>query len=139
VLTLVERKSRYTLVGKVRNLQASAVCGAARAVLDELPARLRRTATFDNGKEFAEHDQLAAQLGLAIYFAQPYAAWQRGTNENTNGLLRQFHPKGTDFAAVRPSTLQKTADLLNHRPRKCLDYRTPAEVLKTRCGVAIED
>jgi IS30 family transposase len=98
VLTLVERKSRYTVVGKVRNLQARTVRGAARAVLGELPARPRRTATFDNGKKFAEHHQLAAQLGLAIYLAQLYAAWQRGTNENTNGLLRQFHPKGTDWA-----------------------------------------
>ena len=67
---------------------------------------------------------------MAIYFARPYAAWQRGTDENANGLLRQFHPKGTDFTTVRPSELQTTQDFLNHRPRKCLDYRTPTEVLQ---------
>src|SRR5205809_4102999 len=101
-LTLVERKSRYTLIRKVPNLKARTVRTAARQSLAALPQTLRRTLTFDNGKEFAEHRRLAEQLRLAVYFARPYAAWQRGTNENTNGLLRQFHPKGTDFTTVRP-------------------------------------
>ena len=130
VLTLVERKSRFTLIRKVRDLKARTVRTAARRSLAALPQALRRTLTFDNGKEFAEHRRLAEQLTLAIYFARPYAAWQRGTNENTNGLLRQFHPKGTDFTTVRPAELQTTQDFLNHRPRKCLDYRTPTEVLQ---------
>jgi len=137
-LTLVERKSRYTLIRKVPNLKARTVRTAARHSLAALPQTLRRTMTFDNGKEFAEHERLAEQLGLAIYFARPYAAWQRGTNENTNGLLRQFHPKGTVFTTVRPSELQTTQDLLNHRPRKCLGYRTPTEVLQPYINVAIE-
>ena len=94
--------------------------------------------TLDNGKEFAGHEAFATWLNLDVYFADPYAAWQRGTVENTNGLLRQFFPKGTDFREVRRPQIQQTQDLLNNRPRKCLDYRTPAEVLGPRLGVAFE-
>lgn len=138
VVTLVERKSRFTLVCKVRDLKARTVRYAIKQKLHPLPQPWRRTMTFDNGKEFAEHGQLGKQLDLVIYFAKPYAAWQRGTNENTNGLLRQLYPKGTDFLKVRPSALQETQNILNNRPRKCLGYRTPAEVLKGRLGVAFE-
>jgi transposase, IS30 family len=138
VVTLVERKSRFTLVGKVRDLKARTVRYAIKQKLQAVPQPWRKTMTFDNGKEFAEHCRLSEQLALAIYFAKPYAAWQRGTNENTNGLLRQFHPKGTDFLKVRPSALQETQNNLNNRPRKCLGYRTPAEVLKGRLGIAFE-
>jgi IS30 family transposase len=138
VLTLVERRSRYTLIEKVRDLQANTINAAMRAALGDLPKQLRRTMTLDNGKEFAGHQRLSKQLDLDIYFAEPYAAWQRGTVENTNGLLRQFFPKGTDFQTVRRPELQSTQDLLNNRPRKCLGYRTPAEVLGPRLGVAIE-
>lgn len=138
VVTLVERKSRLTLVAKVRDLKARTVRYAIKQKLQAVPQPWRKTMTFDNGKEFAEHGRLREQLTLAIYFAKPYAAWQRGTNENTNGLLRQFHPKGTDFLKVRPSALQETQSILNNRPRKCLGYRTPAEVLKSRLGIAIE-
>lgn len=138
VATLVERKSRFTLVAKVRNLKARTVRYAIKQKLQAVPQPWRKTMTFDNGKEFAEHGRLSEQLTLAIYFAKPYAAWQRGTNENTNGLLRQFHPKGTDFLKVRPSALQETQNNLNNRPRKCLGYRTPAEVLKGRLGIATE-
>jgi len=138
IVTLVERKSRYTLVGKVRDRKARTVRYAIKQKLQAVPPSWRRTMTFDNGKEFAEHGRLREQLALAIYFAKPYAAWQRGTNENTNGLLRQFYPKGTDFLTVRPSALQETQNNLNNRPRKCLGYRTPAEVLKGRLGLAFE-
>lgn len=138
VLTLVERRSRYTLVEKVRDLKADTINAAMRVSLADLPEKLRRTMTLDNGKEFAGHEELAECLNLDIYFAEPYAAWQRGTVENTNGLLRQFFPKGTDFKTVRRSELHQTQDLLNNRPRKCLDYRTPAEVLGPRLGVAFE-
>lgn len=138
VLTLVERRSRYTLMRKVSDRKAPTVRTAAKESLEGLPDKLRRTLTFDNGKEFAEHEKLSEQVGIDIYFAKPYASWQRGTNENTNGLLRQFHPKGTDFSEVRPSELVKTQNLLNNRPRKCLDYRTPAEVLEPRINVAFE-
>lgn len=138
VVTLVERKSRYTLVAKVRDLKARTVRHTMKQTLQAVPKRGRKTMTLDNGKEFAEHERLTEQLDLAIYFAKPYAAWQRGTNENTNGLLRQFYPKGTNFLKVRPSALRETQTLLNNRPRKCLGYRTPAEVLRGRLGIAIE-
>jgi len=137
LVSLVERKSRFTLLHRVSDLKAQTVRAAVRDSLQPLPDDLRKTATFDNGKEFAQHEQLAEELGLDIYFAEPYAAWQRGTNENTNGLVRQFYPKGTDFTKVRPSALLETQDLLNERPRKCLGYRTPAEILEKR-GVALE-
>ena len=93
------------------------------------PASLRKTLTLDNGKEFAEHEQLELEAALKIYFAKPYSAWQRGTSENTNGLVRQFFPKGTDLAKVSERQFTKVQNLLNDRPRKCLGYRTPNEVL----------
>jgi len=138
VVTVVERRSRYTVIEKVRDLKADTVGAALRRSLADLPRQLRRTLTLDNGKEFAGHQELAARLKLDIYFADPYAAWQRGTIENTNGLLRQFFPKGTDFSNVRRPEVHQAQELLNHRPRKCLAYRTPAEVLGSRLGVAFQ-
>jgi transposase, IS30 family len=87
------------------------------------------TITLDNGKEFAEHQRLGADLVADIYFAKPYHSWERGLNENTNGLLRQFFPKGTDFSKITSYQLKKIEDKLNDRPRKTLDYRTPREVM----------
>ena len=87
--------------------------------------------TFDNGKEFAEHRKLA-RLGLEVYFADPYASWQRGANENMNGLLRQYFPKGTDFTRISHREVARVEQLINERPRKRLDYRNPAEVLESR-------
>ena|SRR5437867_1516167 len=138
VLTLVERRSRYTLIEKIRDLKADTVNAAMKTSLADLPKQLRRTMTLDNGKEFAGHEELSKHLDLDIYFAEPYAAWQRGTVENMNGLLRQFFPKGTDFTTVRRPELNEAQDLLNDRPRKCLGYRTPAEVLGPRLGVAFQ-
>jgi IS30 family transposase len=138
VLTLVDRRSRYLLVEKVLDLKARTTTAAVRASLGGLPRELRRTVTLDRGKEFADHATFAEALGLEVYFAEPYAAWQRGTAENTNGLLRQFFPKGTDFRTVRRPQLRQAQALLNDRPRKCLDYRTPAEVFSERLGVAFE-
>jgi len=129
LVTLVERKSGYTRIRKTSSLKAAPTRRAACRGLRDLPESLRRTMTLDNGKEFAEHHQLAEALGLAIYFAQPYASWQRGTNEHTNGLLRQFFPKGTDFAQISHHAVARAEQLLNERPRKRLGYRTPAEVL----------
>jgi transposase, IS30 family len=99
-VTLVDRKSGYLLLGKVPNLQAATVRQAAARRYATTPATLRKTLTLDNGKEFAEHEQLEVEAALKIYFAKPYCAWQRGTNENTNGLIRQFFPKGTDLANI---------------------------------------
>ena len=97
-------------------------------MLAPLPADKRHTATFDNGKEFAEHELLAQRLGLEVYFAHPYASWERGTSENTNRLLRQYYPKGTDFADVSHYDLAQTVKRINDRPRKTLNYQTPSEV-----------
>jgi IS30 family transposase len=137
-VTLVERKSGYLLLGKVPNLRAATVRQVAAERYRSLPPALRKTLTLDNGKEFAEHDQLAAEAALRIYFAKPYCSWQRGTNENTNGLIRQFFPKGTDLAHIPEHRFTKVQQLLNNRPRKRLGYRTPNEILASRLRVAIE-
>jgi IS30 family transposase len=137
-VTLVERKSGYLLLGRVPNLQAATVRQAAAQRYQSTPAVLRKTLTLDNGKEFAEHELLAIAAALKIYFARPYSAWQRGTNENTNGLIRQFFPKGTDLANIPEHRFTKVQQLLNDRPRKRLGYRSPNEVLASRLQVAIE-
>jgi len=137
-VTLVERKSGYLLMGKVPNLRAATVRQAAVRRFHTVPAALRKTLTLDNGKEFAEHEQLALEALLRIFFAKPYSAWQRGTNENTNGLIRQFFPKRTDLASIPEHRFTKVQQLLNDRPRKRLGYRTPNEVLASRLSVAIE-
>jgi transposase, IS30 family len=137
-VTLVERKSGYVLLGKVPNLQAATVRQAAAERFRSTPAVLRKTLTLDNGKEFAEHEQLAIEAALKVYFAKPYSAWQRGTNENTNGLIRQFLPKGTDLASIPEHRFNKVQQLLNDRPRKRLGYRSPNEVLASRLQVAIQ-
>ncbi len=132
LLTLVERKSGFLLTGKLPNRTAAATNRTARRLLEPLPSSLRQTVTFDNGKEFAHHERLSAVLHIAIYFAAPYCAWQRGTNENTNGLLRQFFPKKIDLGQVSHDQLQEVTHLLNHRPRKRLHYQTPDEVFQSR-------
>jgi IS30 family transposase len=137
IVTLVERKSGFLLTAKSCDRQARRVADKIVSRLGELPRSLRRSATFDNGKEFAEHARMTEKLALPVYFAKPYCSWQRGTNENTNGLLRQFIPKGTDFGQVSWQELAYYTDLLNDRPRKRLDYRTPAEVFDQQ--VAIEN
>lgn len=130
LVSLVERKSGFTLLARVLDRRATTVRAAAELRLAALPDSLRRTMTFDNGKEFAEHEQLSAATGLAVYFAQPYAAWQRGTNEHTNGLVRQYVPKGTDFQSTSHRAVAAIESSLNDRPRKRLGYRTPREVIQ---------
>ena len=131
-VTLVDRKSGYLLMGKVSDRQAATVREAITELFRPLPASLRRTLTLDNGKEFAEHEQLAAEVALRVYFAKPYCAWQRGTNENTNGLVRQFLPKGSDLTHTPVQKFEKVQHLLNNRPRKRLGYQTPLEILSSR-------
>ena len=131
-VTLVERKSGYVLLGKVRDRRATTVRRVITRLFQPLPSRLRKTLTLDNGKEFAEHEQLAAEVVVSVYFAEPYCAWQRGTNENTNGLARQFLPKGSDLADMPEQKFEKVQHLLNTRPRKRLGYRTPLEILSSR-------
>jgi IS30 family transposase len=136
LVTLVERKSRYLLSGRAKYCRAKPVCKKVRRLLGLLPLPLRRTLTLDNGKEFRYSQGVADRLSQGLYFAQPYCSWQRGANENTNGLLRQFFPKGTDFRDVSSYKLKRIQQLLNDRPRKTLKYRTPSEVLASRLKAA---
>lgn len=137
-VTLVERKSGYLLIGRTDNLRAATVREATTELYHSTRPALRKTLTLDNGKEFAEHEKLAAEAKLKIYFAEPRSPWQRGCNENVNGLLRQFFPKGTDLAKLPKHRFTKVQQLLNNRPRKRLGYRTPLEVLTPRRLLAID-
>lgn len=131
--TFVERKSLYLIARKMNDRTASALNRAAVAGFKAIPKALRKTLTVDNGKEFAAFMELQRRLGVDIYFAHPYAAWERGINENTNGLLRQFLPKKTDLAQYSEQAIRKAVQHINHRPRKKLRYRTPHEVFKYAC------
>ncbi len=126
--THVERKSRYLIAAKLSDKKAVTMNAQSIAAFQKLPRLMRQTLTVDNGKEFSQFKALEAKTGLNVYFADPYAAWQRGTNENTNGLLRFYFPKGTDFLAVTEEELHFIIEKVNHRPRKCLNYQTPYEV-----------
>jgi IS30 family transposase len=129
VATHVERKSRYLLSGKMNDKSAQSMNATTKRLFRKIPRSKRLTMTVDNGKEFAGFKEMEKSVGLCCYFADPYSSYQRGTNENTNGLLRQFFPKGTDFKKVTDEELDKAVALINNRPRKCLNYRTPNEVL----------
>ena len=127
LVTLVERKSRYTLAQQLDSRHSAGVTEAVIALLRPHKS-LCQTITFDNGKEFAEHAFIADSLGANVYFAHPYHSWERGLNENTNGLLRQYFPKSTNLRKVSQHEVDDALYRLNHRPRKCLNYRTPHEV-----------
>lgn len=127
LVSLVERKSRYTLLQPVPYRFAELVANATISLLQPF-ADLVHTITGDNGKEFAEHVRIAETLKVNFYFAHPYSAWERGTNENTNGLVRQYFPKKTDFSKVTSAETISATNKLNQRPRKCLDFKTPFEV-----------
>ena len=131
LVSLVERRSRYCVLQKVATKSASTVADAICTSL--LPVRDKvLTITSDNGIEFVRHHDIAKTLDADFFFADPYSSWQRGTNENTNGLVRQYFPKRTDFAVVPDQAIRDVADRLNNRPRKVLAYRTPDEVFNNR-------
>lgn len=132
LVTLVERKSGYVRIGRADTMRSDLTVRVTKQRMKDLPPMLLRSITFDNGKEFAEHQQLTRRLGLRVYFADPYASWQRGTNENTNGLLRQYFPKGTDFTRISHDEVARVEQSINERPRKRLGYRTPAQILYPR-------
>ena len=132
LVTLVDRRSRYAIVAKTKNKDSRRVRRRIGQRLNELDASRRRSITFDNGGEFARCRLLEKALGMRIYFAQPGRPCQRGTNENTNGLIRQFYPKGTDFRTVSHAEVATTENLINDRPRACLGYRTPREVFHAK-------
>lgn len=127
IVSLVERKSRFCLLQKVAHKSAELV---QIAVCQKLKPFNRKvfTITSDNGKEFAHHAAIAADLKADFFFAHPYAAWERGTNENLNGLLRQYFPKRTDFTTLTDGEIESVNDRLNNRPRKTLEFRTPNEI-----------
>jgi len=127
LVTLVDRASRYTLVGLVQRRCANTVESAIVQMLTPHKERCH-TVTLDNGSEFANHLEFAQALQTDVYFAKPHHPWQRGLNENTNGLLRHYFPKGANLLKVTIEEVQRVADRLNHRPRKCLGWRTPHEV-----------
>ncbi len=135
VVTLVDRRSKYTLTQRVANRTAALVGGAVQDLLAPFTS-LVHTLTFDNGKEFAGHRSIATSLATAVFFARPYHSWERGLNEHTNGLLRQFVPKSSNLRTLDPGILQDATDRLNHRPRKVLGYRTPHEVFSAACLAA---
>lgn len=146
--TIVERKSRSTLLVHLPRLEgygevppvkngpalggygAVAMNAALSASMTKLPEQLRKTLTWDRGKELSAHAQFALETGTKVFFADPHSPWQRPTNENTNGLLRQYFPKGTDLSRWSAEDLEAVAHALNNRPRKSLDWKTPAEVFE---------
>ncbi|WAC06654.1 MAG: IS30 family transposase [Thermodesulfobacteriota bacterium] len=128
IATLVERKSRYLLAGKLENKKATTLTDKSTQIFRRIPGIMRQTLTVDNGTEFAQFKELEEKTKLSIYFADPYAAWQRGANENTNGLLRQYFPKGTYMRKITERDISRAVKRLNNRPRKSLNYRTPYEV-----------
>ena len=136
LVTLVDRKSRFTLIKKIDHRTAATTKTAIIEMLK--PYKLKTlTITFDNGKEFAAHQDIARELDADMYFAHPYASWERGTNENTNGLLRQYFPKGSDFSKITDGQVKFAENRLNTRPRKCLGARTPEMVFFNLSGVAL--
>ena len=130
IATLVERRTRYVqLVALAEGIRAEPVCRALADSVSTLPAQLRRSLTWDQGAEMAEHKRFTVKTGVDVYFCDPASPWQRGTNENTNGLLRQYFPKRTSLAGVSQERLDEVAAELNARPRKTLGFATPAEQL----------
>ena len=130
ILSLVDRKSKLTLLGKMNGKYADQVPGLIKQCLKRLPKKkvALHTLTLDNGKEFSKHKRITKLTGLNCYFATPYHSWERGLNEHTNGLVRQYFPKGSDLTHCTNEEIQYVEDQLNNRPRKVLNYRTPREV-----------
>ena len=136
--THVERKSRFLIAAKLADKKAESLTFESAKAFCHIPKEMRKTLTVDNGREFARFKELEHKTGFTVYFADPYSAWQRGTNENTNGLLRQYFPKGTDFRNITAEELAFVVTKLNHRPRKCLGYQSPYEVFwNTSSGALI--
>lgn len=136
IVTLTERKSRLALLCKVERKTAQAV---GNAVIDLLKPWADRTHTItsDNGREFAHHERIAESLETNVYFAHPYASWERGSNENMNGLVRQYFPKKREFSTITDEEIEMVMHRLNNRPRKCLDFRTPNQVFFNHSVVAL--
>lgn len=126
--TFVDIKSKFLIIRKVKDKSSLEMKNAVLDGFKNYP-KIVKTFTFDNGTEFSLHDQIEKELGTEVYFAHPYSPWERGLNENTNGLIRKFYPKGTDFSKVTDEDILRMQNLINERPRKSLNYKTPKEVL----------
>lgn len=129
--TLAERKTRYVILTKMKDATADTALSSFSRGLSKVPKTMRVSMTYDQGKEMARHAELADRLKIKVYFCDPHSPWQRPTNENTNGLIRQYLPKGIDLSIYSQKDLDKIADSLNNRPRKVLGFRTPLEAYQT--------
>ena len=129
--TLAERKTRYLILTKMKDATAGTTLSSFTRGLSKVPKYMRTSMTYDQGKEMARHVELADKLKIKVYFCDPHSPWQRPTNENTNGLIRQYLPKGIDLSIYSQKDLDKIADSLNNRPRKVLGFRTPLEAYQT--------
>lgn len=129
--TIVERMTRYLILVKMDGWDAVSTCKPFTKRMRTIPEDLRKSLTYDRGQEMAEHKTLTKNLQIDVYFADPHSPWQRGSNENTNGLLRQYFPKRTDLSGYSQRELNRVADEMNGRPRKTLNYRKPTEVTST--------
>jgi len=129
IATLVERQTRYVMLVKVEGKDTASVVDALAAQVQTLPHQLRASLTWDRGMELADHKRFSIATDVAVYFCDPHSPWQRGTNENTNGLLRQYFPKKTDLSLYSQADLDAVAAKLNTRPRKTLEFTTPADRL----------
>ncbi len=127
--TLVERTTRYVIIVPLQAKDSRSVVDAFLSELEGLPTALKKSLTYDQGSEMAQHEYFTQQSGMSVYFADPGSPWQRGSNENTNGLIRDFYPKGTDFNLVTREELKHVQELLNTRPRKVLEFDTPMKCL----------
>ena len=134
IVSLTERKARLALLRKVERKTSQAVADAVIELLKKLSVQIH-TITADNGKEFADHERIARDLRTNVYFAHPYSSWERATNENMNGLIRQYFPKKHGFAAITETEIEFVMERLNNRPRKCLGFKTPNQIFFNRLPV----
>lgn len=139
LVTIAERMTRFTFFAYVASKDCCAVSEAILQLLGSLPPGLLKTLTFDNGKEFAKFHVLVERLGLKVYFAKPYHSWERGTNENRNGIVRKVLPKGTPFDNLTREQMERIDHMLNDRPMKCLNWRTPREAFERLVKQALEE
>jgi len=129
--TIVERKSRYTIIIKLEGKNANEVAKMFSLKLNQLNPIFKKSMTYDNGIEMARHEIITKKTGMKIYFAHPYSSWERGTNENTNGLIRRNLPKGTDFNIIDKKRIVEIQEKLNNRPRKIIGFKTPKEIMES--------
>ena len=129
--TLVERTTRYTLLVKMNGSDAKTALKAFKKALERIPEVMRKSLTYDRGKEMALHETLSKKTNVKVFFADPHSPWQRGTNENTNGLIREYFPKGTDLSMVTSRELRKVENELNERPRKVHGFYTAGEMYRS--------